>query len=85
MLIDDLVGKDVDPALKGALVVFNASPEATTQTIAQLKGRSFALTPALAKGSDAVVKQTTWNASTGAITVPARSVAVLVEQQGKKR
>ena len=30
MLIDDLVGDDVDPALEGALVVFNASPEATT-------------------------------------------------------
>ena len=27
MLIDDLVGEDVDPELEGALVVFNASPE----------------------------------------------------------
>ncbi|MFH8251342.1 pullulanase-type alpha-1,6-glucosidase [Microbacterium sp. B2969] len=81
MLIDDLVGKDVDPSLRGALVVFNASPTATTQTIASLEGRGFALTPAQAKGSDAVVKATTWNASNGAVTVPARSVAVLVEKQ----
>ncbi|WP_442577218.1 pullulanase-type alpha-1,6-glucosidase [Microbacterium sp. F51-2R] len=85
MLVDDLVGKDVDPALKGALVVFNASPEATTQTIASLKGRGFALTPALAKGSDPVVKTTAWNSSTGTVTVPARSVAVLVEKQPGKR
>jgi len=80
MLIDDLLGKDVDPALKGALVVFNASPDATTQTISSLAGRSFALTPALAAGTDAVVKTTTWDAATGAVTVPARSVAVLVQK-----
>ncbi len=53
MLIDDLLGKDVDPKLEGALVVFNASPEATTQTVSSLAGRGFALTPALANGSDA--------------------------------
>lgn len=79
MLIDDLVGENVDPALEGALVVFNASPDATTQTIPGLAGRDFALTPALAGGSDAVVKATSWNAATGAVTVPARSVAVLVD------
>ncbi len=81
MLVDDRVGADVDPALAGALVVFNASPEATTQKVSTLAGRSFSLTPALAKGSDAVVKRTTWDAATGTITVPARSVAVLVEKQ----
>ncbi|WP_243075433.1 pullulanase-type alpha-1,6-glucosidase [Microbacterium sp. SS28] len=81
MLIDDLLGKDVDPALEGALVVFNASPEATTQAIPSLAGRGFALTPALANGSDAVVKTTSWDAATGTVTVPARSVAVLVDRQ----
>ena len=33
MLIDDLVGADVDPALDGALVVFNASPDPVTQVV----------------------------------------------------
>lgn len=80
MLIDDLVGEDVDPALEGALVVFNASPEATTQTVTELAGRGFALTPAQAGGSDPVVKTTTWDAAAGAVTVPARSVAVLVDK-----
>lgn len=80
MLIDDLVGENVDPELEGALVVFNATPEATTQTVPALAGRGFGLTPAQASGSDAVVKTTTWDAATGAVTVPARSVAVLVDK-----
>ena len=62
-------------------MVFNASPEATTQVVADLAGRRFALTPALAKGSDPVVKTTTWDAKTGTVTVPARSVAVLVDTE----
>ncbi|MCH6231589.1 pullulanase-type alpha-1,6-glucosidase [Microbacterium sp. CFH 31415] len=81
MLIDDLVGENVDRELEGALVVFNASPEATTQTLPDLAGRGFALTAAQANGSDAVVKTTTWDAATGALTVPARSVAVLVDKE----
>jgi pullulanase/glycogen debranching enzyme len=81
MLIDDLVGEDVDPELEGALVVFNASPAPVTQTVGQLAGRSFGLTGAQANGSDPVVKTTTWDAATGTVTVPARSVAVLVDQQ----
>lgn len=81
MLIDDLVGDDVDPVLEGALVVFNASPEVVTQVVPELEGRRFALTPALAKGSDAVVKTTTWDAATGTVTIPARSAVVLVDRQ----
>ena len=81
MQIDDLVGDDVDPELDGALVVFNASPEPVTETVAGLAGREFALAEAQANGSDAVVKTTTWDAATGTVTVPARSVAVLVDEQ----
>ncbi|WP_194420684.1 pullulanase-type alpha-1,6-glucosidase [Microbacterium abyssi] len=82
MHIDDLVGEDVDPALDGALVVFNATPDAVTQTIDALAGRDFALTDAQASGADAVVKTTVWDSATGTVTVPARSVAVLVDGQG---
>ena len=81
MQIDDLAGKDVDPELDGALVVFNASPNPVTQTVAGLAGRDLVLTPAQAKGSDAVVKTTTWDAATGTVTIPARTVAVLVDVQ----
>jgi pullulanase/glycogen debranching enzyme len=81
MVIDDLLGEDVDPALEGALVVFNASPDAVTQTVGGLAGRDFALTPAQAGGADPVVKTTTWDAATGTVTVPARTVAVLVDRE----
>ncbi len=83
MLIDDLVGEDVDPRLAGALVVLNASPEAITTALPELEGRKFALTPALAKGSDPVVKATKVSARTGTLTIPARTAAVLVEGQSK--
>ena len=81
MQIDDLVGEDVDPELDGALVVFNSSPEAITEQVDGLAGREFALTDAQANGADAVVKTTAWDAATGSVTVPARSVAVLVDEQ----
>lgn len=81
MQIDDLVGDDVDPELDGALVVFNASPSPVTEQVDGLAGRDFALAEALANGSDPVVKGTAWDAATGALTVPARSVAVLVDEQ----
>lgn len=81
MAIDDVVGADVDPALDGALVVFNASPTATTQQVGAFAGRDFALTAAQAGGTDEVVKTTTWDAETGTVTVPARTVAVLVDAQ----
>ncbi|WP_157002803.1 pullulanase-type alpha-1,6-glucosidase [Agromyces laixinhei] len=81
MLIDDLVGEDVDPALDGALVVFNASPTAITEEVDGLAGRSFELADALADGSDPVVKTTAWEAATGTLTLPARTAAVLVEEE----
>ncbi|MBT2516684.1 pullulanase-type alpha-1,6-glucosidase [Streptomyces sp. ISL-90] len=81
MQIDDLVGDDVDPELDGALVVFNASPAAITETVDGLAGREFALADALANGADPVVKATEWDAASGALTVPARTAAVLVDGQ----
>ena len=81
MHVDDTVGADVDPALDGLLVVFNASPEPVTQTVDGLVGRELALSSVQADGSDAVVRETAWDAATGQVTVPARTVAVLTEAQ----
>ncbi|MUN07446.1 pullulanase-type alpha-1,6-glucosidase [Agromyces luteolus] len=81
MLIDDLVGEDVDPALEGALVVFNASGEAITERIDGLTGRDFKLAKPLRTGVDEVVKETKWKAKTGTLTIPARTAAVLVSEQ----
>jgi Alpha-1,6-glucosidases, pullulanase-type, C-terminal len=74
MRIDDTVGADVDPALKGVLVVVNASPTAVSQKVPAPAGTT--LSPVQASGSDAVVKSTTWDPA----TVPARTVAVLVQR-----
>ncbi|TDD57486.1 pullulanase-type alpha-1,6-glucosidase [Kribbella antibiotica] len=78
MRIDDTVGPNVDPALKGVLVVFNTTGSAVTQTVPGLAGQTLKLSPVQANGSDPVVKQTTWTASSGTVQVPARTVAVLV-------
>lgn len=80
MRIDDTVGRDVDPRTKGLVVVFNASPAATTQTVAGTAGARFALHPEQAKGSDRVVKGSRFDPRSGAFTVPPRTVAVFVQR-----
>ena len=80
MRIDDTVGPNVDPALAGVLVVVNASPTAVAQKVPALAGSALALSPVQASGSDPVVTVTTWDAATGTATVPARTVAVLVQR-----
>ena len=76
MAIDDRSGRDLDRHSEGVVVVFNASDEATTQTVPSLKGTSFALHPTQAHGADPTVKTSTYSA--GAFTVPARTVAVFL-------
>ncbi|WP_158277240.1 pullulanase-type alpha-1,6-glucosidase [Serinibacter arcticus] len=83
MLVDDTVGASVSDDLDAALVLFNASPEPITQVVDGLAGRELALTTAQAEGSDDVVRTTTWDPATGTVTVPARTVAVLVEKAGE--
>jgi hypothetical protein len=73
----------VDKKLDGVLVVLNASDEPTTQTVPSLAGHRLSLSPVQAKGSDPVVTTTTWDKATGTVTVPPRTVAVLVEQAGR--
>ena len=62
------------------MVVFNASDEATTQTLAATAGQRYDLHPVQANGSDPVVKTATHNAATGQFTVPARTVAVFAQR-----
>jgi hypothetical protein len=80
MRVDDSKGEDADPALKGLVVVFNASPAAVTQKVRGLAGASLALSPVQVDGSDPVVKSATWDAATGSATVPPRTVAVFVQR-----
>jgi pullulanase/glycogen debranching enzyme len=78
MAIDDRTGRDLDRKLEGVVVVFNASDEPTSQTVASLARRRYALHPAQVRGSDPVVRAATYQPATGRFTVPARTVAVFV-------
>jgi pullulanase-type alpha-1,6-glucosidase len=78
MRIDDTVGRGVDPGLRGAVVVFNTSPEQVAQQVPGLAG-DWGLSPVQAAGADPVVTTSTWNAQTSTFTVPGRTVAVFVQ------
>ena len=64
---------------EGVVVVFNATPAATTQTIASLARRRYVLHPVQARGGDSVVRGASFRA--GAFEVPARTVAVFVARR----
>ncbi|MET8338433.1 pullulanase-type alpha-1,6-glucosidase [Streptosporangium canum] len=68
----------IDPRWKSITVVFNATPETQPQTVAALKDAQVTLHPVQTAGDDAVVKQSTFDPTTGTLTVPARTVAVFV-------
>ena len=79
MRVDDTVGKDVDPALKNAVVVFNTSDESVAQRLPGMSGARLALSPVQADGVDPVVKTSRWDVASATLTVPARTVAVFLE------
>ena len=66
----------IDGRGEDVVVVFNATPESTTQAVPGLAGRRYALHPVQAHGGDPVVRGAT--ARRGSFTVPARTVAVFV-------
>ncbi len=80
MRLDDTVGKNVDPKLRGMTIVFNATPETTKQELSAVVGQTYRLHKVQRTGADAVVKQSTYAKSTGTFTVPARTVAVFVRR-----
>ena len=68
-----------DNAFASALIVFNATKTAQTVTYPWYAGRSVALHPAQALGSDSTARAAVFSPATGAFTVPARTTAVFVE------
>ncbi|QRV01486.1 pullulanase-type alpha-1,6-glucosidase [Arcanobacterium phocisimile] len=72
---------DLDPDIADILVVFNATPQLLEKSIEELKGIDYALSDIQANGVDEVVKSTTWSKDEGKVSIPARSVAVLVAKQ----
>ena len=80
MRVDDTVGADLDPALKGLVVVFNGSAGAVAQKLPVMTGAALALSPVQSAGSDAVVKESRWDSAASTLSVPARTVAVFVQR-----
>ncbi|MGS0686562.1 pullulanase-type alpha-1,6-glucosidase [Nakamurella sp. GG22] len=80
MVIDDTLGPDVDPALDRVVVIFNASP--APQPVRVGAAELLRLSPVQAGGSDPVLRDgVAIDGPGGTVTVPARSVAVLVQPQ----
>ncbi|WST98866.1 pullulanase-type alpha-1,6-glucosidase [Streptomyces erythrochromogenes] len=62
------------------VVVFNATPTARPQRVTALAGTAYRLHPVQAAGSDATVKQSAYDVTTGEFTVPARTVSVFTRR-----
>ncbi|KUH38122.1 pullulanase-type alpha-1,6-glucosidase [Streptomyces kanasensis] len=65
---------------KSVTVVYNATPNAQTQTVKNLAGTRQSLHPVQSGGSDPVVKQAAFDPATGTFTVPAHTVAVFIQK-----
>ncbi|WP_335989556.1 pullulanase-type alpha-1,6-glucosidase [Glycomyces sp. MUSA5-2] len=72
----DMTG--LDDAFETVTVVFNASPDAVSQTVADAAGSGARLHPVLEDSADPVFADAGFDDATGAFTVPGRTVAVFV-------
>jgi pullulanase-type alpha-1,6-glucosidase len=64
----------------GIVVVFNATPKATTQTVPALAHRGYALHKVQATGGDPIVPASSYSKAFGSFTVPGRTTAVFVDR-----
>jgi pullulanase len=75
-----LDGTGLDERWRTVVVVFNATGEPVTQHVSELVGVALRPHPALAASADPVLRTATADPATGALAVPARSVAVFVAE-----
>ncbi|MEI2613058.1 MAG: alpha-1,6-glucosidase domain-containing protein [Candidatus Promineifilaceae bacterium] len=78
MSLSDMVGANLDPNYGMIVVLFNATPETQSFTLADVAGLTFSLHPVQQNSSDPVVQTASYNAANAAFTVPARTTAVFV-------
>jgi pullulanase-type alpha-1,6-glucosidase len=78
MRLDDTTGPNVDPLLRGMVIVFNATPNTVTEHVAAIAGQRYVLDPFQLFGHDPIVKQSRYDPAAGTFTVPGRTVAVFV-------
>ncbi len=81
MLIDDTAGSRIDPNYAKVLVAFNALSKPITYSDPALKGVAFELHPLQANSVDTRVKDSSFDSTQGAITVPGRTTVVYVVNQ----
>jgi pullulanase len=81
MRLSDREGQSIDPAYQSIVVLFNATHEPVEYSEALFSGAQFQLHPILARATDPVVREATFDAGDGAFTVPPRTTAVFVERR----
>lgn len=69
----------LDPTYSFIVVIFNASPSEVSFASPVLRARTFQLHPIQAVSADEVVKNSSYETSTGCFTVPPRTTSVFVE------
>ncbi|MBA0775949.1 hypothetical protein Gotri_011031 [Gossypium trilobum] len=69
----------LDPIFSYIVVVFNACPTEESFSSPTLRGRTLQLHPIQVTSTDETVKKSSYEASTGCFTVPARTTSVFVE------
>ncbi|XP_011024341.1 PREDICTED: pullulanase 1, chloroplastic isoform X2 [Populus euphratica] len=69
----------LDPIYSFIVVIFNASPSEVSFASPVLRARTFQLHPIQAMSADEVVKNSSYETSTGCFTVPPRTTSVFVE------
>ena len=74
-------GVDMDSALDGVMMVFNADDEAQSVTIADFAGFTFNLHNVQLTSADANVGESSFDATTGTFSVPGLTTAVFVNPQ----
>ncbi|KAM7268571.1 hypothetical protein ACFE04_010737 [Oxalis oulophora] len=78
---DDPRLSQLDPVYSFVVVIFNASPTYVSFKSQTLHARTLQLHPVQATSTDEIVKGSTYEASTGCFSVPARTTAVFVESR----
>ena len=77
MRIHDWARRGIDARLAGLLVAFNTNAEELVIPIEGMEGTELTLSPVQQYGGDDVVVRTRWDPTSGKITIPARTVAVM--------
>jgi pullulanase len=68
----------INDPYKHVVVIFNATAEAQTIALEDVKGQSFMLHPELQNGADEMVKNAVFENATGLFNIPPRTTAVFV-------